>query len=80
MPKQSIRNDVDFPDSVVKELRSRFAHFHETGDDSKIPADLQRVTYRIAVQHGGEKEYEAIKKVSMDHESYTLLVRQQLYF
>ncbi|KAG8687839.1 Aminopeptidase 2 mitochondrial, partial [Ceratobasidium sp. 395] len=50
--------------SVLEELRSRFAHFQETGDDSKIPADLQRVTYRIAVQHGGEKEYEAIKKIA----------------
>lgn len=58
-------------DSVVKELRSRFAHFHETGDDSKIPADLQRVTYRIAVQHGGEKEYEAIKKASLNYERFT---------
>lgn len=60
-------NDFDYLDSVVKELQSRFAHFHETGDDSKIPADLQRITYRTAVQHGGEKEYEAIKKVSMDY-------------
>ncbi|KAF8603360.1 hypothetical protein BDV93DRAFT_523426 [Ceratobasidium sp. AG-I] len=50
-------------EDVVKELRSRFAHFHETGDDSKIPADLQRITFRIAVQYGGEKEYEAIKKI-----------------
>ncbi|KAG9123895.1 Aminopeptidase 2 mitochondrial [Ceratobasidium sp. 392] len=50
--------------SVLEELRSRFAHFHETGDDSKIHADLQRITYRIAVQHGGEKEYEAIKKIA----------------
>ncbi|KAG9085108.1 Aminopeptidase 2 mitochondrial [Ceratobasidium sp. UAMH 11750] len=50
--------------SVLDELRSRFAHFNETGDDSKIPADLQRITYRIAVQHGGEKEYEAIKKIA----------------
>ncbi|CAE6452278.1 unnamed protein product [Rhizoctonia solani] len=47
-------------ETVVKELRSRFAHFHSTGDDSKIPADLQRIVYRIAVQHGGEEEYEAI--------------------
>ncbi|KAG9104921.1 Aminopeptidase 2 mitochondrial [Ceratobasidium sp. 370] len=50
--------------SVLEELRSRFAHFHETGDDSNIPADLQRITYRIAVQHGGEKEYEAVKKIA----------------
>ncbi|CUA72325.1 hypothetical protein RSOLAG22IIIB_00991 [Rhizoctonia solani] len=47
-------------ENVIKELRSRFAHFQSTGDDSKIPADLQRIVYRIAVQHGGEEEYEAI--------------------
>ncbi|KAJ1310324.1 hypothetical protein OPQ81_007063 [Rhizoctonia solani] len=51
-------------ETVIKELRSRFAHFHSTGDDSKIPADLQRVVYRIAVQHGGEEEHEAVKKIA----------------
>ncbi|KAL5636049.1 hypothetical protein ACGC1H_004760 [Rhizoctonia solani] len=51
-------------ETVIKELRSRFAHFHSTGDDSKIPADLQRVVYRIAVKHGGEEEYEAVKKIA----------------
>ncbi|KAH7340339.1 leucyl aminopeptidase [Rhizoctonia solani] len=51
-------------ETVVKELRSRFAHFHSTGDDSKIPADLQRIVYRIAVHHGGEEEYEAVKKIA----------------
>ncbi|CAE7227454.1 unnamed protein product [Rhizoctonia solani] len=51
-------------ETVIKELRSRFAHFHSTGDDSKIPADLERIVYRIAVQHGGEEEYEAIKKIA----------------
>ncbi|EUC67135.1 leucyl aminopeptidase [Rhizoctonia solani AG-3 Rhs1AP] len=51
-------------ETVIKELRSRFAHFHSTGDDSKIPADLQRIVYRIAVQHGGEEEYEAVKKIA----------------
>jgi hypothetical protein len=30
---------------VIKELLSRFTYFMETRDDSKIPADLQRVTF-----------------------------------
>ncbi|KAG8691051.1 Aminopeptidase 2 mitochondrial [Ceratobasidium sp. 423] len=51
-------------ETVIKELRSRFSHFHSTGDDSKIPADLQRIVYRMAVQHGGEEEYEAVKKIA----------------
>lgn len=32
---------------VIKELKSRFQHFKETGDDSKIPADLQRTIYSV---------------------------------
>lgn len=48
---------------VVQELKSRFAYFIETGDDSKIPADLQRVTFSVAVRHGGRKEYDAVVKV-----------------
>lgn len=31
--------------SVIKELQDRFRYFMETGDDSRIPADLQRVTF-----------------------------------
>ena len=33
--------------SVIAELKGRFAHFLETGDDSKIPTDLTRITYRV---------------------------------
>lgn len=32
---------------VVEELRSRFAHYMKTGDDSKIPAELEIITYGI---------------------------------
>ncbi|KAG8952836.1 Aminopeptidase 2 mitochondrial [Tulasnella sp. 419] len=52
-------NDKD----VVSELQSRFKHFQETGDDSKIPADLLKVTYSTAVRKGGRAEYETVKKV-----------------
>lgn len=48
---------------VVKELQERFAHFMETGDDSRIPPDLQRHIYTNATRHGGEKEYEKILAV-----------------
>ncbi|KAG8895946.1 Aminopeptidase 2 mitochondrial, partial [Tulasnella sp. 417] len=49
--------------SVVAELTSRFKHFQETGDDSKIPADLLRTTFINAVRNGGRAEYETVKKV-----------------
>ncbi|CAE7223560.1 unnamed protein product [Rhizoctonia solani] len=51
---------VSQDESVIHELRSRFDHFRATGDESKIPPDLRRIIYRIAVQHGGEEEYKAI--------------------
>ncbi|KDQ18450.1 hypothetical protein BOTBODRAFT_28829 [Botryobasidium botryosum FD-172 SS1] len=53
---------ADHPE-VVKELRARFKHLQDTGDDSRIPADLQRIAYRIAVQHGGREEHEAVRKL-----------------
>jgi len=49
--------------SVVEELKSRFAHFQETGDDSNIPTDLQQVTYATAVKYGGRKEYDTVKQL-----------------
>ena len=32
--------------SVIAELQGRFNYFMKTGDDSRIPADLQSVTFR----------------------------------
>ena len=49
---------------VIKELQSRFNHFVETGDDSKIPPDLQAVTYRIVVKHGGREQWEFVKGIN----------------
>ncbi|KAF7777794.1 hypothetical protein Agabi119p4_3866 [Agaricus bisporus var. burnettii] len=46
--------------SVIKELQSRFEHFMKTGDDSRIPADLQRATFSTVVRRGGRAEYNAI--------------------
>ncbi|TFK46426.1 leucyl aminopeptidase [Heliocybe sulcata] len=48
---------------VVEELRARFKHYMDTGDDSKIPADLVRQTYSVAVRYGGRKEYDAMRKI-----------------
>ena len=33
--------------SVIKEITSRFAYYMETGDDSRIPPDLENLTYTI---------------------------------
>jgi len=48
---------------VVRELRDRFAYYLKTGDDSKIPADLLRITYKTAVQYGGAEEYNAMQNI-----------------
>ncbi|KAG8910898.1 Aminopeptidase 2 mitochondrial [Tulasnella sp. 417] len=56
--------DAKDPD-VIAELASRFKHFQETGDESKIPADLHRITFINAVRNGGRAEYETVKTVYM---------------
>jgi aminopeptidase 2 len=48
---------------VLKELKNRFDHFMQTGDNSKIPADLQRITFISAVKYGGREEYDAMRKI-----------------
>ncbi|TFY80729.1 hypothetical protein EWM64_g3287 [Hericium alpestre] len=45
---------------VIKELQHRFAQYVKTKDDSWIPADLLRITYRVAVEYGGREEYETV--------------------
>ena len=45
---------------VLEELKSRFKPFMETGDDSKIPADLQSITFSTAIKYGGAAEYDAV--------------------
>ncbi|KAI0340189.1 leucyl aminopeptidase [Trametopsis cervina] len=50
-------------ESVVNELKSRFKKAIETGDDSHIPADLTRVTFRTAVKYGGRAEYDQVKAI-----------------
>ncbi|KAF9463935.1 leucyl aminopeptidase [Collybia nuda] len=48
---------------VTQELKDRFAHLAKTGDDSKIPVDLQRVVFSVGVRLGGKEEYDAVVKV-----------------
>ncbi|CAE6458236.1 unnamed protein product [Rhizoctonia solani] len=50
-------------ESVVRELRARFDHFRTSGDESKIPANLRRIVYRIGVRYGRKEEYQTIKKI-----------------
>ncbi|KAL0580690.1 Aminopeptidase 2 mitochondrial [Marasmius crinis-equi] len=49
--------------SVIEELKGRFKHYLDTGDDSRIPPDLQKATYTAAVMYGGRAEFDATKKI-----------------
>ncbi|KAF5327080.1 hypothetical protein D9619_004508 [Psilocybe cf. subviscida] len=48
---------------VVNELKSRFKHYVDTGDDTQIPGNLQRIIYITAAKHGGREEYAALTKM-----------------
>jgi aminopeptidase 2 len=50
-------------ENVIKELKSRFRHYLETGDNTKIPADLQNTIFTISVKHGGREEYDFMAKI-----------------
>lgn len=47
--------------AVVEELKTWFAEYMRTQDDSRIPGDLFRTTILTAVKHGGREEYEFAK-------------------
>ncbi|KAI9056855.1 leucyl aminopeptidase [Trametes sanguinea] len=49
---------------VMGELKARFDKFLKSGDDSTIPSDLTNITFRIAVQEGGQAEWEAVKSIA----------------
>ena len=49
---------------VVKELQSRFDYLVQTGDDSKIPPNLEAITYSTAVKYGGRKQWELAKDIN----------------
>ena len=48
---------------VLAELKRRFKPFLEKGDDSLIPADIQRAVFQNNVKHGGKAEWEKILEV-----------------
>ncbi|KAF9077342.1 ERAP1-like C-terminal domain-containing protein [Rhodocollybia butyracea] len=58
-------------EEVISELRGRFKHFQETQDKSIIPDELQEPIYTAAVEHGGEEEYLAIKRILEDPKTPT---------
>lgn len=47
--------------AVVEELRTRFAEYMRTQDDSAIPGDLFGTTIFTAVKYGGREEYDFAK-------------------
>lgn len=49
--------------SVNTELKSRFDHYVQTGDDSRIVNDLLGVVFSQAVKLGGREEYDAVHKI-----------------
>ncbi|KAJ7343676.1 leucyl aminopeptidase [Mycena albidolilacea] len=60
----SISGGAGNDQGVIDELKSRFAHYIATGDDSKIPADLESSIFNAAVKYGGRTEYDAIVKIA----------------
>ncbi|KAI0075828.1 hypothetical protein K474DRAFT_1663834 [Panus rudis PR-1116 ss-1] len=49
---------------VVEELKKRFDIFLKTGDDSHIPADLERITYITAAKNGGQAEWNKLLELA----------------
>ncbi|KAJ7472122.1 leucyl aminopeptidase [Mycena latifolia] len=50
-------------ESVIQELRTRFADFMKTGDATRIPANLERMIFMTAARLGGQEEFEALLKI-----------------
>ncbi|KAJ7582802.1 leucyl aminopeptidase [Mycena floridula] len=50
-------------EKVVAELKRRFSHYMETGDETQIPADIRRAIYTTVAKSGGVSEYEALLKI-----------------
>ncbi|KDR73439.1 hypothetical protein GALMADRAFT_72189 [Galerina marginata CBS 339.88] len=50
-------------EGVIKELRRRFKIYQETGDDSVIPADLERAIFTAAGRDGGREVYDAMVRI-----------------
>ncbi|KAJ7123779.1 leucyl aminopeptidase [Mycena crocata] len=48
---------------VIKELLDRFDHYTKTGDDTRIPSNLQLTVFTTAARFGGRAEFEALLKI-----------------
>ncbi|KAJ6558373.1 leucyl aminopeptidase [Mycena capillaripes] len=47
-------------ESVIKELRSRFAGYMKTGEDTMIPSDIKGIVFNAAARFGGREEFQAL--------------------
>lgn len=62
----AIRNvGLSGDESVIEEARRRFKSM-VAGDSSVIHPDLRAAVYHIVLTHGGEEEYQAVKKIYME--------------
>ncbi|KAK7047299.1 Aminopeptidase 2 mitochondrial [Paramarasmius palmivorus] len=50
-------------EDVIRELKTRFDQFMQTGDYASIPTDLEDAVFTAAVKHGGTAEYDALRKI-----------------
>ncbi|KAJ8084693.1 Aminopeptidase 2 mitochondrial [Marasmius tenuissimus] len=48
---------------VIEELKGRFKHYVDTGDDSRIPPDLQKAIFTAGIKYGGRAEFDFTKKI-----------------
>ncbi|KAJ7911598.1 leucyl aminopeptidase [Mycena leptocephala] len=52
--------------SIIRELCSRFTDYMKTGDDTRIPPNLQQTIFVSAARFGGREEFDALFKFIED--------------
>lgn len=52
--------------STIAEMQKRFQPLLTSGDNALIPADVEGIIFRMAVRHGGEKEYRKMLQIHGD--------------
>ncbi|KAJ6558360.1 peptidase family M1-domain-containing protein [Mycena capillaripes] len=50
-------------ESVTQELRSRFAEYMKTGEDTMIPSNIKGIIFAAAARVGGREEFEALLNI-----------------
>ncbi|KAJ7666625.1 leucyl aminopeptidase [Mycena polygramma] len=59
--KTAIRGASEGRDeSIVRELRSRFADYMKTGNDTKLPSNIKPTIFATVARFGGREEFEAL--------------------